>query len=559
VADFRPAAAFHEGIEPLSRFVRRNFIFLAAMCIAFSAGMLYVIFSVDAAYYYPHIVTDQLLYHLKALAFIHQGTTEARAAVNAGPFPYNSGPGLLRAPLIAMSSEFDVQLRAIQVSNIFLGLAQGILSAYVLSWITPRRFDRWVIAYAFAMLVLTPVWVTNVTSLLTDLPHAVASLASLIACVRLAQATTRSSRLRWGGVFLLFAALSYAFRFTGLAVAIFAVSLLRTTWGTGLGLRAYRKYYLMAAGLIALLIIVSFRTLKDGYAWVPYFFLTRTNPYSIILNFLALAVPSQVVPGFELVYRHFPLALRYDATFFASGFDTAVTLAGLSITAAVLYGAWLERKRLRPEILLLLLVTPVFATVIQSTSRYFLAYQPLFWMFAFAALKCIAEKLPRFQVSRTLRLAALAAVLAVGAGAVYLRARSITGTEKLTLSNFSLGRSRRHAGDVAATYRSLRNYIESLDPQKSLIVGGKDVAGKWWVIAGRKSYQLDRNIADAVKARDVYLVITCPTPSDCAAFDNIDRHYRDRIDTYGRVGYVRTFEHDNPYASARVYRLTAAR
>ena len=66
---------FHAGLEGPGPFIRRERRVIAVCCVVFAGIMLAASLSVDPAYYYPRLVTDQLLYYLKAQMFVAHGTT----------------------------------------------------------------------------------------------------------------------------------------------------------------------------------------------------------------------------------------------------------------------------------------------------------------------------------------------------------------------------------------------------------------------------------------------------------------------------------------------------
>ena len=101
--------------------------------------LLIGVLAVDPAYFYPRLGTDPLLYYLKGLAFAETGHTVARTAINRQPFNYAAMPGVMRAPFMMLFSDFDNQLRAIQLSNIVLVTITAVMFAYVLSWAVPIK------------------------------------------------------------------------------------------------------------------------------------------------------------------------------------------------------------------------------------------------------------------------------------------------------------------------------------------------------------------------------------------------------------------------------------
>jgi hypothetical protein len=123
---------FHQQLESPVAFVRHEWRSLLIFGGAFSVILLIAVFSVDPAFFYS-LTTDPLLYFQKAVAFATSGHVDARSAINVGPFRYVSMPGVLRSPFIIAFSEFDNQLRAIQISNIGLLAITATMYAYVLS------------------------------------------------------------------------------------------------------------------------------------------------------------------------------------------------------------------------------------------------------------------------------------------------------------------------------------------------------------------------------------------------------------------------------------------
>lgn len=81
-------------------------------------------------------------------------------------------PGALRAPLLDLFDDFDEQLRAVQILNIPIVVAVALFSAYIFSWIHPKRRHHWVIAFAFGFTLLNPVWLSNIFLPLVDAPYA---------------------------------------------------------------------------------------------------------------------------------------------------------------------------------------------------------------------------------------------------------------------------------------------------------------------------------------------------------------------------------------------------
>ena len=93
-------------------------------------------------------------------------------------------PGALRAPILARFSEFDDQLRAIQIANILIVDVIGLIAAYILSWVFPQRRHWMAVAFSFGFILLAPWWLANVFLPMADAPYAAFSLLSMVIAIR---------------------------------------------------------------------------------------------------------------------------------------------------------------------------------------------------------------------------------------------------------------------------------------------------------------------------------------------------------------------------------------
>jgi hypothetical protein len=530
--------------------------------LVFSAVMLAAIFSVDPAYYYPRLITDQLLYYLKGLSFVHEGTTAARVAVNTEPFNYAAGPGLLRAPWIALFPAFDDQLRAIQVTNVVTALALASMFAYIASWVLPRKAHSALVVFSFASLVLNPVWVGNVLSPLADLPYAAASLGALIVLTRLIAGTAAERSSQWRNVlFTVLFVIAFACRFTAPVIAVYGWLLHRSLRpASSAGTSRRRVTALMIAAFGFLLAATALRPRVVAYYVVlPLIFILRAGIPEIIGTLVLVAVPSQVLPGLELLYERPPLLNMYRPVFATTPFDIALTVLGLTITAVTALGMWVSRRNLQPAIAFVLVPLPLLAAIIPSTARYLHSYQPFYWIFMYAGAVAITARLaPRFVWTRRTTIMVATVACAVGASAVYVRSGRFLQGEKVTLSNLSLGETRRGAADVAATYRSLRTFLERLPRNETLLVGTQGAIGQWKAIAGMKYYYVDSSLVDTAREKAVYLVLACPTPGTCSDLERVDGEEQKQIREFGRFEFSRVFDIANRYSAARVYLIKSS-
>src|SRR5215207_6415272 len=229
--DLSESYQYHAALEPISSFVRREYLAIALAAGVFSAIMLFAIFFVDPAFFYPRLQTDPLNYYLKASALVNSGTTAARFAVNQSPFAYAAMPGVLRAPALFFFTDFDDQLRGMQILNIPILASLGIMSAYILSWTQPVRRHWMVIVFAFVFILLSPVWIANMFLPLADAPFAAFSIGAILVSMSLICSPVPVSRRP--GMIALFAILfivASSVRFTGPAVLAFFAVLARGRW-----------------------------------------------------------------------------------------------------------------------------------------------------------------------------------------------------------------------------------------------------------------------------------------------------------------------------------------
>ena len=162
-------------------------------------------------------------------------------------------PGVLRAPFVILFHDFDNQLRAMQVFNMLIVGSVALMCAYIFSWVHPRERHPYVIAFAFAFTLLSPIWLANVFLPLADAPYAAFSLGALLAMISVIcaphplkkKAAIASAALLFGVAFML--------RFTAPVLLVFAAVLAHGRWGLN---AVSRKIWIIAGGAIAAFLIV---------------------------------------------------------------------------------------------------------------------------------------------------------------------------------------------------------------------------------------------------------------------------------------------------------------
>lgn len=512
----------------------------------FSLAMLACVLLVDPAFFYPRLQSDALNYVLKAQSVAHGGSTDVSWAVNMKPFAYVSMPGLLRLPIVAAFQEFDLQLRGMQLLNIPILAAVAAMSAYIFSWVLPATRHRLAILFAFGFMLLSPVWLANVVLPLADAPYAVFTLATVLVAVELLCTDGRLTT-RPGLIALFFAlfAISFMLRFTAPVLLLFVAPLAYGRWKHH-SLSRGALFTGLAILLIALvpLVLLNLDTIFGRYFYEPLSFLKRGEKTGMIVNLLGAAFPTQIVPTFQLGFVHPPIDGTYRTSFSNALPDMAWAGVGILISVVIIAGMWHARRPLLPEVLYTLGALPVLALMMPSTTRYLMPYQPFFWMFFYiGAAFILARYAPGLGRLVRSRAAAWTIVVAVVLIAVGLRSWKSAGTASERFHVVTATSVPSYVAEVSDTFRSLRNFLESLPEERVLLVGGRGTVGRWKAIAGLDYYNPDSALHQVAAEKEVYLLVECGTLDACQAWSNWKNTSAARLQTFGR------FEFDSVFAA----------
>ncbi len=549
---------FHEQLESPLAFMRREWRPIVFFGGGFSALLLAVIFLIDPSFFYPRLETDALLYYLKAKSLADSGTTAARLAINLPPFPYASMPGVLRAPFVRLFSDFDNQLRAIQVANVLIVDAIALTGAYMLSWVLPRTRHWMAIGFAFSFVLLSPWWVANIFLPLADAPYAAFSLLSILIAIRAIASPKPPGRagplIAFGVVFVVAFLLRYTEPVVLILIAVLLGGRLR---GTPIKWNAVAIALGGALLVIGLLIYMNREAIVGRYLAEPLGLVRDGDKESIVLNLLFLAVPGQVIPGFALGFSHPPIIDLYHAQFAGSRMDAMWSAVGGLITGVVALGAWRLRSRLLPELLMIIAVMPLLVAMMPSTSRYFMTYQPFFWIAFYEGLRVLSVRVPatvrRSVASHSSALAAVA--LAVGL-VLGMKARArMAGTSRPSLASLA---SMQYVRGVTGTYRPLRQFLQRLPRDRTVLTSTRFSFGRWRVIANLDSYAPDSGLVALSKRKDVYMVVDCGTVEICERFDEREASMKDSLCQVGEFDYELVFSARDSKSRAKVFRVRPA-
>jgi hypothetical protein len=550
---------FHRELESPIAFVRREWQAFVIFGGVFVIVLLIGVLAVDPAYFYPRLGTDPLLYYLKGLAFAETGHTVARTAVNRRPFQYVAMPGVMRAPFMMLFSDFDNQLRAIQLSNIVLVTVTAMMFAYVLSWALPRSRHWMAIGFTFGFMLLNPNWVANVFEPLADAPYAAFTLGVIILATRLltSDRPLRTRPLAIAAAALMFV-IAFMVKFTAPVLVVFAWLLAAGRQrNQPLSRRTKTAGCLVAVAGIALLIALNWTPFVHRYLPEPIGFLRKASKVGMFLNLTGISLPAHIIPVYHLAFERDPIMRTMHPKFGTTPVDAMLTAIGIGISLIVFYGMWRQRRRFLPEIWYFLAALPVITLMIPSTRRYLMPYEPLIWIFfyggAAALLSPVARRVRGFRLHP---LVGLGIFVVAALGLILVRSQRVVGTAGDRTARISIGHTRGYVNEVSSTFRDLRGFLESLPRDRSLLIGIPGTTGRWTAIAHRDYYFVDTALTVAARTRDVYVLVECGTREVCQDFDKWDNAFRNRIDRFGPFAYEPVFSRNTEHAKARVYRLT---
>lgn len=528
--------------------------FGGGFCLVMAALVLWL----DPAFFYPRLQTDTLLYYLKAKSLVETGSTSARLAVNLDPYAYTAMPGVLRAPFIAIFHEFDDQWRAMQLLNIPILASVAVMSAYVFSWVVPRRFHWLTVAFAFVFTALSPVWIANVFSPLVDAPYAAASLLALILSATILCDPRPPGRMK--GSIALYAAvftLVFLLRFTGPVLLVFAGTLAYGRWH-GQAMSPSTKRILTIGPILALVLLVAFnfQAIFGRFLIELASLLFRGEKLGMIVNLFGLAVPDQIIPSFHLGFSEPPVVDTFYTQFTHRTRDAVWTAFGFAISAVVVSGMWKSRAKFLPEILYILAPLAILTLMLPSTPRYLMSYQAFLWLFFYEGSRSLFRKIvPSGSLSRRAPYIAVAAGVAVVSVAGGLRWYRVAGTGADRSLAVSFVQAPQYISDVSTTFRSLREFVMTLPRNSTLLIGGRGEVGRWTAISNRLYYQPDSALISVVGHKEVYLLLECGTLEVCQAFPEWKNRALDRLCMFGEFQYDSVFAVRTKWARAEVLRV----
>lgn len=548
---------FHRELESPIAFIRREWKSVAFFGGGFCLVMAAVVLWLDPAFFYPRLQTDTLLYYLKAKSLVETGSTSARLAINLPPYAYTAMPGVLRAPFIAVFRDFDDQWRGMQLLNIPILASVAVMSAYIFSWVVPRRFHWLTVGFAFAFTALSPVWIANVFSPLVDAPYAAFSLLALLLSVRiLCDARPLGSMKGSIALYATLFILVFLLRFTGPVLLVFAGTLAYGRWHDQEMSPSTRRI-LTIGPIVAIVLLVgfNFQAIFGRFLIELASLLFRGDKLGMMVNLFGLAIPDQILPSFHLGFSEPPVVDTFYTQFTHTAKDAVWTVVGFAISAVVVFGMWKSRAKFLPEILYILAPLAILTLMLPSTPRYLMSYQAFLWLFFYEGARILYRKVVPGQLSRRARYIAVATGTAVVVIAGGLRWYRVAGTGADRSLAVSLVQAPQYISEVSTTFRSLRQFVETLPKDSTLLIGARGEVGRWTGISNRLYYQPDSALVSVARNKDVYLLLECGTLEVCQAFPEWKNRALDRLCMFGEFQYDSVFAVRSRWARAEVLRV----
>ena len=304
-------------------------------------------------------------------------------------------PGVMRAPFIAFFTDFDDQWRGMQLLNIPILASVAVMSAYIFSWVVPRRFHWLTVAFAFVFTALSPVWIANIFSPLVDAPYAAFSLLALLLSTKILCDLRPLQSLK--GSIALYAALFmfvFLLRFTGPVLLVFAGTLAYGRWHDQ-PMSPSTKRILMIAPIVAVILLVglNFQAIFGRFFIELVSLAISGDKLGMIVNLFGLAIPDQIVPSFHLGFSEPPVVDTFYTQFAHTTKDALWTALGFGISAVVVFGMWRSRAKFLPEILYIMAPLAVLMLMLPSTPRYLMSYQAFLWLFFYEGARILYRKL----------------------------------------------------------------------------------------------------------------------------------------------------------------------
>lgn len=547
VADSR---GYHAAAERFGTFLSRGRRPLLAVAAVFCTAYTSLLWSVDTTFFYPKVRGDALVYYLVADAAVDHRPLTPSLAENLPAQRYVVLPGLLRAPLFAFSTDFDVRLRLIQVANVIVLTLVGVLSAYFLSVASGGRWLGLCVAIPFTFLLTDSGWQQQAYLPLGDGMFALFILGALALLPALSREDVKRWRLPVVLVgYLALTTLAFLTKVTGLLLLLSGITLL----GRRRSMRGWARVPLVLFVVVALGLLYAERDTVAFYIAAGMARMRLSHPSDWVLNLVGVAVPSQFVPNFANLYGRPPL----EGTTFVGATslrDAAALVLGCVLTSAVVWGGWRSRHALGPEVLLVLITIPILAPIVGATLRYLQAYQTVLWGLLLHGWHSTVGWRRTPHGPRLHRIPLLVLVLGLGVGLAQMRLNR--AERELHVGPKGLLEA---ATGISSVYADLRQYLGSLPQERVRLVAPDGDLGRWKVLAGLEYHVADASLPAVARRYDVYAVWDCvDRAGQCHTLEAWLAHLNGALRPLGDFRIEPVFERSGRFARTAVFRVLPA-
>ncbi|MBF0562447.1 MAG: hypothetical protein HQL37_10590 [Alphaproteobacteria bacterium] len=480
---------------------------------------------------------------------------------NGSVLLYASGVSYVYALAMIPFSEFSQQLLAIQFANMIM------MGAFVSLWIAYLRqafpsMALWVLlAFIGGEMLLDVEWYRRIALPNTDALACLLTIgAILVARPLVAEPLLSRTEQRWRlAAIVLIAGLGFYVKMTLVTLAIAPLLLMLPRLGT------VARVVTLTIATITLALMAAFYMPTMAAYWQgllaeDIFSFGDPSPATLVkvlvhcgANLFFSVLPDQIVPNYLYLYRT-GVALEWN-DFHAQTYTPKIIAAmagGVVISAFVVSGAVRSWRQYRMEIILLLIVLPVFAIVTNATYRYVSPYRPIFWIFFLTEAQRFSTVLSKRYGKLDFLRPAMMVLGAAGVGAILFICLRIGLRGETNVPAMVNG--------VATVYGDVAVFLKREPSKRTRIVyinfGGESVSTDRWLLVSR----IPQRIPDATLAAEAGTVRTLAVlvcaKLNCGDLDATRHQLFDMLHRFRPLDFHLIFSERNAVARAEIYDIS---
>lgn len=508
-------------------------------------GCLLFLFLFDVKYFYGNLSYDALLYHLRGWYLLHYNSTATRLADNLPPYQYVSLPGFLRIPFLLFTDNFDIQLRCIQVGNIFLLGCIGIQYSYILYIFLPKLWRNASIPFVFAVILLSGHWHENLLLPLGDLFFSLFMCSAMLLIRSIKNFDDDDLLWRKVVIIILLVLCATLTKFTG----VFLVAYALLCWFPLLKFRTSKIVVWFGSGFLTIIVFLFLSKLIPvfTYAVTGLERMKKTYPHDWILNLIGISLPAQIIPNYRYLYSSLLTQGFLYFDWLSSTRNMLVLGLGTSISVVIAVGVWRCRRVLFPEIIFLMLCLPLIVPITTSTTRYLIPFQALIMVFFYCGCRRLSPNIftPIGRKFKIVLMVSIASILMIGFFRVFESAQNYSSNLYLVMKN------------VAVTYQQLDAFLGKLDKRTTrlIFIGNNPGEGKWQPIHGLHYVAPDNHLGNIARNYDVYVVFD-QNLKFTNNYKEVENSALNSLSQWGKFDSTLVLDSSNKYAWGRIYRIS---